>query len=86
MTFKNTKLLDIHASDSALLFDASAKFNYDACGNGNDSYYAWTVVESPTGDDQGWGYLTDGEAKLINDFTLAEGAEIGDTVIINHWW
>lgn len=68
------------------LFDASHKFNTEAMNHGNDSYYQWEVVENPTGEEEGFGYLTDEEAGMINDFCLVNGAAVGDFVLIYHSW
>lgn len=48
--------------------------------------YYFHIKESPTGEDDGLGHLTTDEMVAMTSWLISEGAEIGETVIIdNHW-
>lgn len=67
------------------VFEASHKLVI-GLGLGNDSYYAWEVVENPTGEEEGYGYLTNEEVALLNDFVIWQGGAMGEIVLIGHNW
>lgn len=79
------KVLEID-DDHVDVFEVSHKLSGECHGNSNDGYYIWEVVENPTSKNVGHGYLTDHEAKLLNDYVRKDGAAIGESVLIHHWW
>ena len=68
------------------VYNVSHTLNNELWNNGNDSYYPFDIVERPTGEEEGIGWITDAEAKLLTDWLRAQGAEVGETVLIKHWW
>lgn len=52
----------------------------------NPRLFFFGVEESPTGEDQGLGHLTDEGIKKITDWLIDNGAEIGEVVIIDNYW
>lgn len=80
---KNRDIVDIHDAPEEVVEIACVMCS--DCHEGSP-YYEWEVVENPTGEEEGLGYLTDWEAILLTDYCKAQGAEVGQTVLIHTNW
>jgi len=68
------------------VYDVSHKLNCDLHSHGNDSYYEFEIVAEPTKDEQGGGWVSNDEVRLLTDWLVHQGAEVGETVLVKHWW
>ena len=68
------------------VFVASSALSGDCYGNGNDSYYPFKIVENPKGEEEGAGYLSDNEIKILTDWLIEQGAVMGETILVYNWW
>ena len=68
------------------VWDISHTLSNEYHCNGNDSYYQLEIVTSPDADDDGGGYVTVEELQKLMDWFRVQGAVIGETILVNHWW
>ncbi len=66
------------------VFDISHTLNFEYHGNGNASYYELEMTEDV--ELAGGGYVEDHEVRALQEWCRAQGAEDGETILINHWW
>lgn len=74
-------LLDIQKADRPT-FEASHKFVTEVLDKTNDTHYEWVVGEALS---ESFGFDQE-QANLISHFCLDMGAELGERVLIKHWW
>lgn len=65
-----------------LLDEVCHELSIEFHGNGNDSYFSWTVGE----EEAGGGWITTEQENQLHEWLLAHGAEAGEEVIIGHGW
>ena len=83
----NTKVLDINDPEPPqAIWDISHVLSGEYHGGGNDSYYSFEIVGDPDEDDQGGGYVNKADLILLTAWCIKQGAEVGDTILISHWW
>jgi len=80
-TMTRIALLDIQKADKPA-FEASHKFVAEVLDKTNDTYYEWVVGEAMS---ETFGFDQE-QANLISHFCLDMGAELGERVLIKHWW
>lgn len=80
---KTLKVFDVQQDKGP--FDATHYVSTDWMGNGNDSYFEWTVGEYTNAED-----AYDDEAvahsKDIDGWLNQHDVPDGETVLIKHWW
>ncbi len=77
---KLVKVFDSHLDKPpSHIHDIMGKYAV-ALGHGNDLHFSWLVGDMDSHS------LTDQEAKLVDEWLLSEGAEIGDDILIYYWW
>lgn len=85
MAFTTKKQFDISGTKKEI-FEASHKLACECHQTGNGGSYSFKIVENPTGEIEGFSYLSNKEVKALTDWLISEGAIIGDEVLICHWW
>lgn len=68
------------------VYNVAGILNSELHGNGNDSYFPFEVVKNPDADEQGGHYVTTKELQLLTNWLIEQGAEVGETVLVNLWW
>lgn len=89
MTYKTMKVFDTCRPVGNMpqdVFEVAGTLNCELHGNGNDSYFDFEVVADPDENEQGGHHVTTKELCLLTDWLREQGAEVGETVLINLWW
>ena len=89
MTYKTMKVFDSCLPPGNMpdyVYEVSRTLNSDLWSHGNDSYYPFEIVAKPKGEEQGLGWISDEEACILTDWLREQGAEVGETVLVKHWW
>ena len=60
------------------VYEVAGTLNSELHSNGNDSYFPFEVVANPDAEEQGNGYITVEEARLLTDWLKDQGAEVGE--------
>lgn len=66
------------------LNEALQEFGSDCYGLPNDCYFRWSVRDDD--DDDGGGYISKENVQKINEWLIANGAEKGESVLIERSW
>ncbi len=85
MSFKIRKEFCISGASEAV-WDASHILACEVHSTGNGGWYEFEVLEEPTGEEQGFGLLSDEQVKKLTQWLLRQGARIGEEILIHHWW
>jgi len=81
------KVIDmIHPRAPDEIYAVSHTISIECYNNGNDSYYPFSIVDNPSGEEEGAGYVSDAEIVLLTNWLIKQGAEVGETVLVKHWW
>lgn len=90
MTYKTMKVFDTCGRGDGRMpqdaYEVAGILNSELHNNGNDSYFPFEIVAKPDEKEHGYGYVTTKELQLLTDWLIEQGAEIGETVLINLWW
>lgn len=58
---------------------------FDHCQQGNDCYVGWWP-QSPTYVEDDGSIAPNEDYTIVDEWLLANGAEVDERVLINHWW
>jgi len=82
--YKIVKVIDPFEEPKASpqVSDAINTLSGECYQSGPDGFVPFDVVENPTGEGEGLGWITDEEALAITDWIKEHGVEVGDSVLI----